>query len=142
MTELSALLSQIENMGVDDLRAVWRERLGDPPPVRSGDVLRRALAEQLQEAAFGRERILDRRLGQLTARHRPGRKPRHETRSFKSGSHLIRDWKGVRHQVEVTADGFTWNGSAYDSLSKIAREITGVRWNGPRFFGLREGTKP
>ena len=50
---------------------------------------------------------------------------------------FVREYEGVAHRVEATADGFRWQGRAWKSLSQIAREITGVRWNGPRFFGLR-----
>ena len=50
----------------------------------------------------------------------------------------MREWEGVSHRVMVMAEGFAWNGSTYPSLSKVARAITGTRWNGPRFFGLRD----
>ena len=52
------------------------------------------------------------------------------------GARLIREWNGVTHTVDVTDDGFEWKGEQYGSLSAIAREITGARWSGPRFFGL------
>ena len=58
-------------------------------------------------------------------------------RWIKPGSTLVRSWGGHTHQVVVTALGFLWNGSVHASLSEIARLITGTRWNGPRFFGLR-----
>ena len=51
---------------------------------------------------------------------------------------LAREWNGRMQRVAVLADGFTWNGKTYPSLSKIAQAITGTRWNGPRFFGLRD----
>jgi hypothetical protein len=54
------------------------------------------------------------------------------------GGRLLREWNGVTHLVEVTADGYRWNGSTHRSLSAIARGITGARWSGPRFFGLKE----
>jgi hypothetical protein len=53
-----------------------------------------------------------------------------------SGARLVRDWRGKTHVVDVTQDGFVWQGKSYSSLSVIAREITGARWSGPRFFGL------
>ena len=56
----------------------------------------------------------------------------------RSGTMLGREWKGRMHRVAVLSDGFSWNGKTYASLSKIAHAITGTRWNGPRFFGLRE----
>lgn len=137
--EMTQLLAAIQDMGVDGLRLVWRERLGEPPAIRSRDILRRALAEQLQMAGAGRDAVLDRRLAKVAARHRTGCKPKVRTTTFKPGSTLVREWQGERHQVEVAADGYIWNGQKHASLSKIARIITGVRWNGPRFFGLREG---
>ena len=51
---------------------------------------------------------------------------------------LAREWNDRMHRVAVLADGFAWNGKTYPSLSKIALAITGTRWNGPRFFGLRD----
>jgi hypothetical protein len=60
---------------------------------------------------------------------------------LKSGARIFRDWNGLTHMVEVVEDGFIWNGGQYRSLSAIARAITGARWSGPRFFGLRSGNK-
>ena len=137
--DLAQQLAAISDMGVDGLRSVWRERLGEPPPIRSRNILRRALAEQLQMAGAGRDAALDRRLAKVAAQHRTGCKPKVRTTTFKPGSTLVREWQGERHQVEVAADGYIWNGQKHASLSKVARLITGVRWNGPRFFGLREG---
>src|SRR5215204_2305314 len=57
---------------------------------------------------------------------------------IRPGTLLVREWEGVCHRVMVMAEGFAWNGSTYPSLSKVARAITGTRWNGPRFFGLRD----
>jgi Protein of unknown function (DUF2924) len=54
------------------------------------------------------------------------------------GTILVREWQGTTHQVTVTADGFLWNGRVHNSLSGIARAITGTKWSGPRFFGMRE----
>ncbi len=62
-------------------------------------------------------------------------------RRLKPGTSVIREYQGVRHIVTISEGGFVWQGKTYDSLSAIAREITGARWNGPRFFGLRTGDK-
>jgi Protein of unknown function (DUF2924) len=51
---------------------------------------------------------------------------------------LVREWEGTPQHVMVLADGFAWNDNTYQSLSQVARAITGTRWNGPRFFGLRD----
>lgn len=139
MDDLRQTLVFLNDMGIDDLRGVWRERLGEPPSVRSPEILRRSLAEALQLRASGVSAKLDPRLARASAQHRAGRKTKLKGATFRTGSTLERDWKGTRHQVEVTPEGYVWNGERHDSLSKVARLITGVRWNGPRFFGLREG---
>jgi hypothetical protein len=61
--------------------------------------------------------------------------------AMKAGTILSREWNGVIHRVTVAGDGFLWDGNKYDSLSAIALAITGTRWNGPRFFGLRDSAK-
>ncbi|PZO38222.1 MAG: DUF2924 domain-containing protein [Alphaproteobacteria bacterium] len=140
MDDLRQTLVSLSDMGIDDLRGVWRERLGEPPAVRSTEILRRSLAEALQLAASGTSGRLDPRLTRASAQHRAGRKTRIKGATFRTGSTLVREWKGTQHEVQVTPEGYVWNGQRHDSLSKVARLITGVRWNGPRFFGLREGT--
>jgi phosphatidylserine/phosphatidylglycerophosphate/cardiolipin synthase-like enzyme len=64
--------------------------------------------------------------------------PNRLTADVRPGTKLAREWNGRMHRVAVLADGFAWNGKTYASLSKIALAITGTRWNGPRFFGLRD----
>lgn len=139
MSDLRETLASLKAMDIEALRAVWRERLGEPPPVRSTDILRRSLAEALQIEAGGQSVALDKRLSRAASQHRMGKKPRLRTSTFQPGLTLIREWQGVRHEVEVRSDGYVWHGQKHASLSKVARLITGVRWNGPRFFGLREG---
>lgn len=139
MGDLRETLASLTAMDIEALRAVWRERLGEPPPVRSTDILRRTLAEALQIEATGQSVTLDKRLCRAASQHRTGKKPRLRTSTFQPGSTLIREWQGVRYEVEVRPDGYVWQGQRHASLSKVARLITGVRWNGPRFFGLREG---
>ena len=58
------------------------------------------------------------------------------------GTVLVREWDRQWHRVMVLTDGFAWNGQSYDSLTKVAFAITGTRWNGPRFFGLRGKQAP
>src|SRR2546430_15052669 len=70
----------------------------------------------------------------ITVRKRGGQSPK----LTRPGTILVREWQGTTHQVPVRADGFLWNGRAHNSLSGIARAITGTKWNGPRFFGMRE----
>jgi hypothetical protein len=61
---------------------------------------------------------------------------------LKAGTVLVREWGGQQHRVMVLADGFAWKDNVYPSLTKVAFALTGTRWNGPRFFGLRDGPTP
>ena len=63
------------------------------------------------------------------------------TPSLTSGMRLEREWRGVKEVVEIVPGGFRWRDQTFASLSKVAQAITGVKWNGPRFFGLREGAQ-
>lgn len=118
----------LEGMGLEALRDEWRRRYGPPPSLRSADLLRRNLAWRIQADAFGG-------LDEWTQRALFGKAAPQP--SVPMGTRVAREWRGVRHEVEVNADGVTYRGETYASLSEVARTITGVRWNGPRFFGLR-----
>ena len=127
---------QIERIGVmsiGELRRLWQQSHGgEPPAAFSKDLLARAIAHRLQEEAYGGLSGATTRL--LKSLIRPGAEP---PRRVKVGSVIVREHKGVLHEVVVVSGGFCWQGETYDSLSTIARRITGVSWNGPRFFGLR-----
>lgn len=139
MNDLDEFLAALPGYSLAELRATWKERLGaPPPPIRSRDVLCRALAERLQEQKFGSDPGLERLLKTELARLRPGRKPSAPRARYRPGTVLEKEWQGTRHHVEVLGHGYRWQEQNYASLSAIARAITGVRWNGPRFFGLRE----
>ena len=121
----------LARLDLEGLRDTWRRRFGPPPALRSPDLLRHALAWRLQAASVG------------TLDPETRRQLRRPTSSIPSvpqpaaGTRLAREWKGERFEVEVTGDDFLHQGKRYASLSEVARAITGVRWNGPRFFGLR-----
>jgi hypothetical protein len=83
------------------------------------------------------QRLLDRSGSPKDARQRAVDVARRTT-NLRPGTVLGREWNGQMHRVAVLADGFAWNGKTYPSLSKIAFAITGTRWNGPKFFGLRD----
>jgi hypothetical protein len=126
-------IARIATMSIGELRATWREVYGsEPPPAFSKDLLARALAYRLQEQAYGGLSAATTRL--LRSLAKPGAEP---PRRVKIGSVIVREHKGVLHEVMIVPGGFCWRGETYDSLSTIARKITGVSWNGPRFFGLR-----
>ena len=120
-------------MNVDGLRTEWRHVFGsDPPSAFSKDLIARAIAYRLQEQAFGGVSPSTARLLRTLAK--PGVEPH---RQVKVGSVIVSEHKGVVHEVLVVPGGLCWEAKTYDSLSTIAKKITGVTWNGPRFFGLR-----
>ncbi len=122
---------RLEGLDLAGLRDAWPDRLGLPPKTRSPDLLRRSLAWKLQAEAVGGLDAETRRL--LAKRTVAKRGPK-----IGAGTRLVREWKGEAHEVEVDAEGrVTYRGAGFASLSEVAREITGSRWNGPRFFGLR-----
>jgi hypothetical protein len=130
---LEAELARIAGMNINELRSLWREREGrEAPSGFSKDLIARALAYAIQEEQLGGlSKELKRLLTQPNAQAEPPRR-------IKVGSLIVREYAGARHEVFVVADGFSWQGRVYPSLSAIAKEITGTRWNGPRFFGLRD----
>jgi hypothetical protein len=131
--DLEAALARLPDLSSDAARAAYRKlSRRSPPAAFSRDLLIRAVAYRLQEQVRGglspETKLLLDRLARGKAQAQ---------RWIKPGSTIVRSWGGHTHQVVVTAEGFLWSGSTYASLSEIARLITGTRWNGPRFFGLR-----
>jgi hypothetical protein len=137
--DVEALVAEIATMRLHALRRIWQEHLGDPPPGQSTEILRRRLAWELQARVYGGlSAETKRRLRQLHDRFTND--PRFTPSpilDLKPGTVLVREWKGVRYQVRVQHDGFEHAGQRYGSLSEIARAITGQRWSGPLFFGLK-----
>lgn len=141
---LDADLERIATARLRDLRVIWSDRLGEAPPkLRSPEIFRRMLAYRLQAAVFGDLSVAAKR--KLTAietrRANPSKKRAGAPVRLGAGAVLLREWKGVRHEVRVTGGGFEHQGTRYKSLSQVARAITGSRWNGPLFFGLRDKPK-
>src|ERR1700680_4595410 len=136
-------LDRLPVMPIVQLRARFREVFrSDPPEAFGPDLLRRSIAHRIQEKAYGGlSRSAQRLLDQMMKAH--GAKPGGRIvlpRRIKPGSVLVREWKGKSHRVMVQADGFDYDGKTFRNLSEIAVLITGTRWNGPRFFGLRSKT--
>lgn len=139
-------LGQLPTMPIAQLRERYRTLFRDDPPSAFGpDLLRRSIAHRLQENAYGGlPREVKRQLNRLIKTMVNGGLGRIETpRRIKPGSELVRTWAGKAHRVIVLDAGYAYGGRTYSSLSEIATSITGTRWNGPRFFGLRsKATKP
>ena len=137
---VEAELDRLPTAPIADLRKRYRELFRTEPPKAFGpDLLRRSIAHRIQEKAYGglpvaTQRLLDQLV--KTAMAKPNGRLELPWR-IKPGSELVRTWKGKSYRVMVMADGFAYDGKTFASLSEIATVITGTRWNGPRFFGLR-----
>ena len=145
---LDERLAALGGLGLDQLRAEWRRlhRRAAPPARLSRDLLLRSIAHRLQEDVLGglgpaaRRRLAGLARG-VAAQGKPTPAP--APVRLKPGTTLVREWHGRTHTVLVLADGgFECQGRRYSSLTELARAITGARWSGPRFFGLRRGTRP
>jgi hypothetical protein len=138
--EVQTELNRLPTMSIADLRRRYGVLLRtDPPKAFGPDLLRRSIAQGIQEKAYGglsppARRLLNEMIKAYAAQ--PGGRIA-LPRRIKPGSVLVRQWNGNSHRVMVLADGFAYDGKTFGNLSEIAGLITGTRWNGPRFFGLR-----
>jgi hypothetical protein len=139
-------IARLRGLDVGDLRARWHTvfRRAAPPHLPR-HLLFRILAYRLQADRLGdldadARRVLD-RIGSEPSEgiDRLVADLNRSKTELRPGTLLTREWDGHLQRVMVLADGFSWNGTTYRSLSKVAFAITGSRWNGPRFFGLRDG---
>lgn len=137
-----ARLAALKNMTVNELKAEWQALFDAPAPNNSRTFLESRLAYRIQELTYGGPDKQTRRLLDLLADEVEGTLTRKaqiaDPRNPVVGTQLIREWDGIAHTVTVLKEGFEWGGQRYKSLSAVARAITGTRWNGYRFFGLRE----
>jgi hypothetical protein len=138
-------IARLRGLDGGDLRARWHTVFGRrAPPHLPRHLLFRILAYRLQADRLGDldanvRRLLERigsgpvdGIDRVVADHNRSRT------ELRPGTLLTREWDGHVQRVMVLADGFSWNGKTYRSLSQVACAITGARWNGPRFFGLRD----
>lgn len=135
-------LAALKTMSVNELKAEWMKLFGTSAPNNSRLFLELRLAYRIQELACGglsrdTVRLLNAIADELESGSQRKSKLR-QSRMPMAGTRLVREWNGVEHTVTVLRDGFEWQGRTYKSLSAIARAIAGTRWNGWRFFGLRE----
>ena len=137
-TELARDIAGLVDRSTQDLRLAWRQlhRTG-PPPGLSRDLMIRCLAHQLQERTEGgASPVLRRRLQRLAGEFEKGGASFDPGVVLKTGTTLVRQWRGHAYSVLVREDGFEYQGQRYRSLTVIAERITGAHWSGPRFFGL------
>src|SRR6201996_3980947 len=122
-------------------KAKWRALFDTEPPPYNRRFLENRLAYRIQELAYGglkKETVERLRVLGKQYDGRPGEKPKGRSPRLPiAGTRLIRDWQGAEHAVTVRGSDFEYQGRPYKSLSAIAREITGVRWNGWGFFWLK-----
>ncbi len=139
--DVAKALVRLSEVTIFELRGEWRRLHRMPPPMRlSRDLLIRAITYKLQERVYGGLSMATlRKLAQAGAdpSGRGATKPAPPI-SLRPGTRLVREWRGVTHTALIHADGIEWRGQRYRSLSVVARKITGARWSGPRFFGLRQ----
>jgi hypothetical protein len=140
--DVPARLAALADMPIAELKAEWRRLFATEPPPHNRRFLESRLAYRTQELAYGglRPETIARleALGeQIDGKNITLRRIRRDQRPI-AGTRLLREYQGVEHVVSVTRDGFEWQGRPYQSLSAIARAITGTRWNGWVFFGMRK----
>ena len=136
MAKLDDRLVELERMSKGDLKDRWAKLTGHPAPKVSENMLQLAVAYELQAKAFGGlSRKTKQRLDRVAA-------AKTETKDIRPGMRLAREFGGKVHVVTIGDDGaICWNDKEWRSLSEVARAITGTRWSGPAFFGLREKRK-
>jgi hypothetical protein len=132
MARVDEELERLGEMSSAALRTRWVALTGSPVPRISPAMLRLALAWEIQSRAHGGlPRSVSQRLEQLAG-------AKTATARATAGMRLVREWNGTTHVVTVGEDGrVSWNGRDWRSLSEVARAITGTRWSGPAFFGLK-----
>ena len=140
-------IARLRDLNLGDLKARWQTIFEQRRHAQlPRHLLFRMLAYRLQADRFGELDAKSKRL--LDGAHSPesaGKRAIEASRltvAIRPGTILAREWQGRMHRVMVLTEGFVWNGKTYASLSRVALAITGTRWNGPRFFGLRDKPSP
>jgi len=139
--KLEVELAALPNLPRDKLKNRWTELYGTPCPGKmSRKLLRYAIAYRLQENVYGGlDKKTLRLLKKAAANLAAGKPVIPDGPKIKPGTRLLREWHGTTHEVIVLEQGVQFRDKTWPSLSAVAREITGARWSGPRFFGLKEG---
>ena len=142
MDDISQKLAELPSLSRHQLLELWRELYRRPAPVGlRRELLIPFLAYRIQENTYGglkpSTRVELRRIARLLE---PGKRP--VRARIKPGTRIVRTWRGTAHEIFVADSGFEYQGTTYNSLSEIARKITGTRWSGPAFFGLNKRASP
>jgi hypothetical protein len=143
MSAVQAEIAAIGKLSLQEMRKRWQRTFNCPASTGlSRDMMMRGLAHKIQERAYGGlpqsvKRKLQTLAKQLDVDNGRSFNP---GPTLKPGAKLIREWNARTYAVTVLEDGFEYDGRSFGSLSKIAREITGAKWSGPRFFGLKKST--
>lgn len=135
-------LSKLKTATRAELLTLWKAMLGAAPKFRaSRELLASALAWQLQERKCGglKPEVMRKLRAMANTQERSRARRSLPPPDLRPGTVIIKQWRGAQHVVMVLRDGYQHQGKVYRSLSQLAREITGTRWNGPAFFGLRKG---
>lgn len=137
--EIRKIIQDLEQAPLTDLRKAWRDRYGQPVPApTSTGLLLKLLAWRIQADAFGGHSPEVLQILNEPVVRRKASAPETSDTTLRVGTELKRDWKGRVHNIIVTRAGFGHQGKTYKSLSEVARAITGTKWSGPRFFGLKD----
>lgn len=129
-------VANLHNIPTAELRKIWLELFETPPPIYNKSTLINKLSYRIQELHFGglkkstRKELRDRSVEQKISKRKPIEKP-------VTGTRLVREFGGKMHSVTVLTNGFEYEGRKYKSLTALAMHITGMRWSGPSFFGLK-----
>jgi len=136
-----ARVAALKTTPIPELKQLWRDLFGKEPPPFNRRFLENRLAYRLQELAYGGLPAATVKRLELLGEQLDGGKKRVRSRRTDdrpvAGTKLIREWQGTPYEVIVQPDHFEFQGRRYDSLSHVARQITGTIWNGWAFFGLR-----
>jgi hypothetical protein len=141
-----ARVAALKSMQINGLKQQWRDLFGTEPPLYNRRFLESRLAYRIQELAYGglKPETIERL--EAIAEDLDVGDPERRRRLIKNrpiaGTRLVREWQGVEHRITVLDDGYEYQGRPYKSLSAVARAITGTRWNGLVFFGLKSQRAP
>jgi hypothetical protein len=145
-TSIRDEIAHLRGLDLKGLRSRWQSVFQRPPPdhlprhLLFAIVAYRIQVDRLGDLDHETKQILDRTDATVTGAKMSTRLINFDQKrtELTPGTVLVREWDRHSHRVTVVADGFAWNGQTYDSLSKVAFAITGTKWNGPRFFGMRD----